>query len=146
MQKVTFSNGKIIYAEIRGGSFGERETLTFTAPGENTTFEELKEILLDGEATEAIIIEYEDAGGSTQINLQTGYVVPVSLSYSVGDTAGEYSMTLGKRTQIESQYEALRNDIADLTVRLEKAAQDVEILAQVQNVDLGTINMAGKII
>jgi hypothetical protein len=111
MQYVTFSNGKAIKAEeIRGGSYKDRETLAFTIPEGYATFDELKDIFLDKEATKEITVEYEDEKGYTQKNLQIGYIVPVSLSYA-GD---KFSMTLGKQTQAEAEYADLRADVDEI--------------------------------
>ena len=111
MQRITFANGQTIKAEeIRGSSYSGRETLIFTVTEDYATFGELKEIFLDKETTEEIIIEYEDEKGYTQKNLQIGFIVPVSLSYS----EEKYTMTLGKRTQVETEYAELRSDIDEI--------------------------------
>ena len=127
MQKVTFSNGISIYAnEIQGSNYNGRETLVFIISGDNTTFDELKEIFLDKEATETITVEYEDVDGSIQQNVQVGFIVPVSLSYAF-DT---YSMTLGKRTQLETEYAALRSDITELAETVEQIKHELENLSK----------------
>jgi len=132
MQKVTFSNGKTINAEeIRGSSYNGRETLIFTVPGGEATFEELKGIFLDSEATEIITIEYVDADGSIQQNAQAGFIMPVLLSYSSNSAEPNlytYAMTLGKRTQVEAEYAALRAEIAELYEKVEHIEQELEIL------------------
>ena len=127
MQKVIFSNKKTINAdEIQGSNYNGRETLVFIISGENTTFEELKNIFIDKEATETIMIEYENTDGFTQQNLQVGFIVPVSLSYAV-DT---YSMTLGKQTQVEADYAALRSDITELVETVEQIKHELENLSK----------------
>jgi len=127
MQKVTFSNGNSLYAnEIQGSNYNGREALVFIISGENTTFEELKNIFLDKDATETITIEYENTDGSTQQNLQVGFIVPVSLSYAF-DT---YSVTLGKRTQLETEYAALRSDITELAETVEQIKHELESLSK----------------
>ena len=132
MQKITFANGKIINAEeIRGSSYNGRETLIFTFPETETTFEELKEIFIDKEATEEITIEYEDADNSIKQNLQVGFIVPITLSYSnaVRDTGDKYTMTLGKRTQVEAEYAELSAKIAELAEKVEHLEQEIENFA-----------------
>jgi len=132
MQKVTFSNGKTINAEeIRGSSHNGRETLIFTVPGGETTFDELREIFIDKEATETITVEYEDIDGSIRQNLQVGFILPVLLSYSSNSAEPNlytYTMTLGKRTQVEAEYAALRAEIAELTEKVEHIEQELDIL------------------
>ena len=134
MQKVIFSNGKIIYAdEIQGSTYNGRETLIFIISGDNTKFDELKNIFLDKKATEIIIVEYEDVDGSIQQNVQIGFIVPVSLSYASNSTEPnlyKYSMTLGKRTQVEAEYAELRADITEISETVEQIKHELESLSK----------------
>jgi hypothetical protein len=124
MQKVTFTTGETIEAEsVRGDVVNGRQALIFTVPESETTFEQLKTIFTDEAATEEITVEYktEDDGGeiTTEQNIQTGYIVPVSLSYEVG----KFIMTLGRQTQTDAlikRVEQLENTLTANKITIPK--------------------------
>ena len=146
MQKIIFANNKTLEVEqINGGYANGRETLVFTVSEAQSSFDELKEIMNDIEATNTITIRTETENEDGELveniteNVQTGFIIPGPLTYE----NGRFMLTLEKPTVQEKRIAELEGAVMEMAA-VTKQADRQQILDSLNITAVDTLELAKK--